>query len=213
MSAQASPLAGRVTVVLVRTGPVSAAAARARVLSAAAEEFGSARPLRLGHEPGGRPRLHGLGPRVQVSLSHGRGFAALAVGTGEPLGVDLEVIRPVPAERLAARWFTATESAWICRQRPDERAGAYFWIWTQKEAAGKARGTGLSAAALRAPVPLPACWPPPPGDGLRLRRSPDGLRRGGRIPVPGVLLSLAAVAGPTPAPPVDLRLRLDTHPG
>ncbi|GHF80956.1 hypothetical protein GCM10018790_68380 [Kitasatospora xanthocidica] len=204
--------ADRVTVVLVRTGRVDAATARARVLSAAAEELGSPRPLRLAHEPGGRPLLRGFGPRVRVSLSHGRGYAALAVGTHGPLGVDVEVVRPVPAERLAARWFTAAEADWIGRRRPGERAGAYFWVWTQKEAAGKAHGTGLSTRALRAPVPLPERWPPA-GDGLRLRRTPDGLCRGGRIPVPGVVLALATVAGRTPAPPVDLRLRLDVHPG
>lgn len=205
--ANALVLRERVTVVVVRTGRMSTDGARASVLHAAAGVLGSTRPLRLEHAPGGRPLLRGLGPGVEVSLSHGRGFAALAVGGTGPLGVDLEVVRPLPADRLAARWFTAAEAAWVGRRRASERSTAYFWVWTQKEAAGKALGIGLRSDTLRAPVPLPDHWPPRPGGDLVLTAA-DGLRRAAALPVPGLVLALAVSGTPTGSAAVDLRLRI-----
>ncbi|WNF28020.1 4'-phosphopantetheinyl transferase superfamily protein [Streptomyces sp. C11-1] len=147
----------RVTVVVTATDGLSNDASRARVLTAAAGVVGvEPGSLRLGHEVNGRPHLFGLGGGAYVSLSHGRGVAALALTGLGPLGVDVEVERPVRAQRMADRWFTEVEAAWV-RGRPErERVAAFFWLWTHKEAMGKAYGTGLGRGGLLRPGPVPA---------------------------------------------------------
>lgn len=118
-----------------------------------------AESLRLGHEPDGRPVVRGAA--VHVSVSHGRGVVAAAAGTDFPVGVDVEAVRRIPVRNLARRWLRAAEAEWIERREPDERIVAFLWLWTQKEALGKARGLGLAGGAgLSRAVWLPESWPP-----------------------------------------------------
>ena len=135
-------------------------AAQLAVLLAA--EVAGVRPerLRLDHEPDGRPVVRGA--RVEVSVSHGRGAIAAAAGPTVPIGVDVEVLRPLPVGMLARRWLRPDESEWIGRCEPADRSAAFLWLWTQKEALGKAAGRGLAGGpGLLVAVPLPECWPPP----------------------------------------------------
>ncbi|KAF4406794.1 MULTISPECIES: 4'-phosphopantetheinyl transferase superfamily protein [Streptomyces] len=202
----------RVTVVVTPTSGLGDRASRDRVLAAAARVTGAGPGrLRIGHEPGGRPVLSGLGPGVHVSLSHGRGFAALALTGLGPLGVDVEVERPVHARRMAERWFTAAESRWL-RERPEEeRRAAFFWLWTHKEAMGKAYGTGLDDGGLLRPAPLPEGRPPrgagrPP---LLLPAPADGeLSVAAPFVRPGVALAVAVLGRHARSAPVDVRLCL-----
>ncbi|MFD3336894.1 4'-phosphopantetheinyl transferase family protein [Streptomyces sp. NPDC058700] len=164
----------RITVVVTPTPGLDAAASRAALLAAATRVHGVAPDsLRLRHDHLGRPLLSGLGDGLWVSLSHGRGLAALALSGVGPVGVDVEVPRRVAAEQLAARWFPAEEAAWV-RDRPEaERDLAFFWLWTHKEAMGKAYGTGLDSGGLERPGPLPHRWPPAPGHRLSPVPGPD----------------------------------------
>ncbi|HEV2343403.1 MAG TPA: 4'-phosphopantetheinyl transferase superfamily protein [Actinocrinis sp.] len=115
--------------------------------------------LRLGHEADGRPVVRGAA--VHVSVSHGRGVLAAAASTDFPVGVDVEAVRRIPVRNLARRWLRAAEAEWIERREPDERIVAFLWLWTQKEALGKARGLGLAGGAgLSRAVWLPESWPP-----------------------------------------------------
>lgn len=107
----------------------------------------------VGREPSGRPYVPGSD--LWVSLSHGRGVVAAAVSDTGPVGVDVERIRPLPALALACRWLSDVDTAWVARHDPPRRVAAFLWLWTQKEALGKARGTGLRGGGLRRPVVLP----------------------------------------------------------
>ncbi|WP_408056656.1 4'-phosphopantetheinyl transferase family protein [Streptomyces huasconensis] len=141
------------------------AAAHTALLHGAARLTGKpADAFRLTHEPGGRPRLTGPAAPPHVSVSHGRGIWAVALAAAGPVGVDVETVeavRPVPALRLAERWLDAAGATWLRGVPPAARATAFLWLWTQKEAVGKARGQGLRDGGLRRPVPVPEHWPPP----------------------------------------------------
>ncbi|AYN39390.1 4'-phosphopantetheinyl transferase superfamily protein [Streptomyces dangxiongensis] len=122
--------------------------------------------IQVAHEPGGRPRLTGPARGLRVSLSHGDGVGAVALGRGPAaLGVDIEPVRPLPATALARRWLGDTPADWIAALPRHERDEAFLALWTRKEAVGKARGHGLRRGGLTRPVAVPADWPPtrPPG--------------------------------------------------
>ncbi|MER5311975.1 4'-phosphopantetheinyl transferase superfamily protein [Streptomyces sp. NPDC002773] len=217
----------RITVVVTPTPALDAAASRAALLTAATRVCGVAPgSLRLRHDHLGRPLLSGLGEGLWVSLSHGRGLAALALSDVGPVGVDVEVPRRVAAEQLAARWFPAAEAAWV-RARPEaERDLAFFWLWTHKEAMGKAYGTGLDSGGLERPGPLPPRWPPAPGRRLRPLPAPGAPPHAGTEPPvrhsvtaphawhsvtapfagPGGVLAVAALGPRARGAAVDVRL-------
>lgn len=106
--------------------------------------------LRLDYGPYGKPFLPGSGTPA-FNMSHSHGIGLIAVGdTSEPLasiGVDIEVLRPVP---------DAPELAAIASFEPDEcaqlqalgetaaRDTAFLLGWTRKEACLKALGSGFS---------------------------------------------------------------------
>jgi len=149
--------------------------------------------LRLDHEPNGRPVVRGAA--VHVSASHGRGVVAAAASTRFPVGVDVEAVRRIPVRDLARRWLRAAEAEWIERREPDERTAAFLWLWTQKEALGKACGRGLAGGAgLSREVWLPRSWPPRGGSALIPTESQYTVKLG---PVPGSpeLAVAAGIAG------------------
>ncbi|GAA1970772.1 4'-phosphopantetheinyl transferase family protein [Kitasatospora viridis] len=145
---------------LVPTGPDARAVARELALCGAAELAGVERRLvRLEHEPGGRPVLAGAAEGLQVSISHGRGLAAVALSRRWPVGVDVEAVRPVPAVPLARSWYAPAEAEWLADRQEELRQRDFFWLWTRKEAIGKALGTGLRDGGTRRPVGLPGQLP------------------------------------------------------
>lgn len=88
------------------------------------------------YTPQGKPYLE-HGPCF--NLSHSGHFAALAI-SDQPVGLDLQDMTHKSSQRLADRWFTAEEAAWINGQ-PDR----FFHVWTRKESVVKALGLGLAA--------------------------------------------------------------------
>ncbi len=94
----------------------------------------------------GKPRLAGGPARADLrfSVSHSGGVAALAFATGREIGVDIEVVRPVPeAGTIAARMCSPAEwRAWDSLAERHKLRGFLDW-WTRKEAFLKARGDGL----------------------------------------------------------------------
>jgi 4'-phosphopantetheinyl transferase len=163
--------------------------------------------LRLVHGPGGAPHLAGeAAGRVSVSLAHSKGLAAAAVTTLGPVGVDVELVRRLDAVALARRWFRPEESDWLATLPAAQRVEAFLSLWTQKEAVGKALGTGLGGGrglrrAVLAPVPLPG------PDGLRLAALPDAGDAGtplsaavARLVAPAVLAVACQHAGAAGAP-------------
>ena len=69
-------------------------------------------------------------PEVHFSLSHTRG-AVLAALAGEPVGVDVEQLRPLRWPRVKARLGT------------DLTGTEFFQLWVRREARAKRRGAGL----------------------------------------------------------------------
>lgn len=82
---------------------------------------------------------------LHFSLSRSRGIALIGVATA-PLGVDVEVIRPMPdSHAIARRFFAPGEAAALAELPAAERLEAFFACWSRKEAFVKAIGLGLAA--------------------------------------------------------------------
>ncbi len=108
-------------------------------------------------DDGGKPRLAGGGPHF--NLAHSADVALVAVADRE-IGVDVERVRPdLDDEALAARFFSPSESAALRALPRVARAGAFFRLWTLKEAYVKGRGDGLARALDSFSVTLSAAEP------------------------------------------------------
>lgn len=94
----------------------------------------------------GKPALGGrLEGSLCFNLSHSDA-AALYVFSDQPVGCDIERIRPLPElEQIVGTWFAPSEAALITSA--DDRAGLFFRYWTAKEAVLKAIGTGVTLLA------------------------------------------------------------------
>jgi 4'-phosphopantetheinyl transferase len=94
----------------------------------------------------------GLPPRIvappqapQLSLSHSDRYIGIALGRGQPIGIDVEGPRPLPdADALAEVVFTPSEIRDFTSLPPGERRRVFLQWWTAKEAALKAEGTGFA---------------------------------------------------------------------
>lgn len=94
----------------------------------------------------GKPRLTQY-PELHFSISYSGHYVMMGISEGEPIGVDIEVLRPVEdAAELMDLHFTAAEQAEIrsggtlgkCVSR------GFLEIWVRKEACLKAFGCGLN---------------------------------------------------------------------
>lgn len=94
---------------------------------------------RCGGTDHGRPSLVAGKKRIQVSISHTRTLAVVALSPGGEIGVDVETAAGVP---LTAELFTAAERA-AAEADPTGRTGRD--LWAAKEALGKLDGRGILA--------------------------------------------------------------------
>jgi phosphopantetheinyl transferase len=98
--------------------------------------------LEVHNEPSGKPVVTGpFSQALEVSVAHKQGLAVACVSDRGPVGIDLEKVQPRGPE-FESIAFTAAE-----RERlpiGEERDTAIARYWVAKEAAGKARGTGLA---------------------------------------------------------------------
>lgn len=84
---------------------------------------------------------------LSFSLSHSGGVALLAVARDGRLGVDIEVLRPLPdVDVIARRMFSPAEYEALAAESAADRCPAFLRVWTCKEAVVKALGGGLSIA-------------------------------------------------------------------
>ncbi len=94
----------------------------------------------------GKPFVPGAPDDLAFNLSHSGDAVLVGVLSGEPIGVDIEALRPLadmPA--LARTVFTAAECAGLEPFDDDTRSQARFYRqWTRKEAVLKALGRGFS---------------------------------------------------------------------
>lgn len=86
-------------------------------------------------------------PRLTISLSHRGGVAICAVASAEvQLGCDLELIEP-HSEAFVRDYFTSEEQAIVDAADEEQRQALVALIWSSKESALKALGTGLREPA------------------------------------------------------------------
>lgn len=89
----------------------------------------------------GKPLLKGkFGLHFNVSHS---GDWVVCVVDDEPVGIDIEKIKPVELE-IAARFFSDDEYKMLMAKSPKDRQDFFFDLWTLKESYIKAVGEGLS---------------------------------------------------------------------
>lgn len=99
------------------------------------------RCLRCGGDRG-KPRLAPPLQGPEFSLSHSGGLALLAVSL-DPVGVDVERVKPIDVDALAAASFAQDERDALSRSPPDARLAAFYALWTGREARLKLSGDGF----------------------------------------------------------------------
>jgi 4'-phosphopantetheinyl transferase len=102
--------------------------------------------LELGATEDGRPVV--LWPRdaawLCFSISHAGEAALVAVARGQRVGVDVEEVQPgLDVVAVAQRALGNEEAQELARESEPRRTQRFFAMWTQEEARGKCRGTGL----------------------------------------------------------------------
>lgn len=84
----------------------------------------------VAYHPTGRPYLKGAD--THISISHTRGYAAVAYSTAGPIGIDIERISD-RVERIAHRFTSVDEAAYIDRHEQSERQQYHLINWSAKE--------------------------------------------------------------------------------
>lgn len=90
----------------------------------------------------GKPEL--LGSRLSFSVARRRGLALIAVAGEGRLGVDLEMRRPLPELDGICTMLHPAERALLAATPESAREDRFYRVWTRKEAALKALGTGMA---------------------------------------------------------------------
>ncbi|MCP4900835.1 MAG: 4'-phosphopantetheinyl transferase superfamily protein [bacterium] len=101
-------------------------------------------------------------PPVDFNLSHSGDLVVFALSVSGPIGIDLETKREAPsAVKLAKRFFSPNEHAYIEALPVEDRAASFLHCWTCKEALLKATGEGLAGGGLRRVEVIPDPTQPP----------------------------------------------------
>lgn len=87
--------------------------------------------VEVAYHPTGRPYLKGSD--VSISISHTKGFAAVAYRHGGAVGMDIEYVSP-RVERIASRFTSQEEAAYIDGHNANGRQGYHLVNWSAKEA-------------------------------------------------------------------------------
>jgi 4'-phosphopantetheinyl transferase len=106
----------------------------------------------------GRPELDGFDDEWSFSLSHSSNVGVIAIAR-DPVGVDVEVVRPRRALERVARRVLADEdfAAWSTLVEP-HRTLAFLRAWTAKEAYLKRLGVGITRGLRDAPSTATQTW-------------------------------------------------------
>lgn len=92
----------------------------------------------------GKPCLQ-LNKPLHFNMSHSMGWALIGISAHAPVGVDIELPRPLADwTALAQRSLSPAEWANLMALPPGRHAGAFLQCWTRKEACLKALGSGLT---------------------------------------------------------------------
>jgi len=114
--------------------------------------------LSFTYGPKGKPALEegqAGGTNLKFNLSHSSELGLYGLVQGEELGIDVELLRPMPdAEQIAERFFSQSERETLRTVPGEAKSNAFFHCWTRKEAYIKATGDGLSMPLDRFDVTL-----------------------------------------------------------
>lgn len=92
----------------------------------------------------GKPFLSDY-PSLRFNLTHSHGRALIAVARDRDVGVDLEKVRPeVDVVRLAKRFLSERDLAFVERGDPAQRHERFLKTWVAREAVFKADGRGMT---------------------------------------------------------------------
>jgi 4'-phosphopantetheinyl transferase len=106
---------------------------------------------------------------LQFNFAHSENLALLAVTNLAEIGVDVERIVPLPnIESLVARFFSSRECVEFKGLSEPQKLGAFFNLWTRKEALLKATGEGIAQSLNTVEVTFL------PGQPVRLLSLPKG---------------------------------------
>lgn len=128
-----------------RTRYIAAHAALRAILARYLDMYPQRIPLE--QAAGGKPYVAAAANlrHVQFSMAGCQDLALYAVALAVDVGVDVEMIRPIPeAGRIAARFFSAAEAGTLQALPENQRLHAFYTCWTIKEAYTKAIGAGLA---------------------------------------------------------------------
>lgn len=78
-------------------------------------------------------------PHIHFNISHAGHYVVCAV-SNEPVGIDIELINPSADMKIAERFFTPDETAYIMAGEQEQR---FYKVWTKKESRIKWEGKGL----------------------------------------------------------------------
>ena len=107
-------------------------------------------PLDFAMAENGKPFL-AAAPEIHFNLSHSRDMALVGVALGVEVGVDIELLRPIPEHAaIAERFFPPSEAEALAAVPEAKRERDFFRRWTRIEAMLKARGVGLYGAGSEA---------------------------------------------------------------
>lgn len=89
------------------------------------------RDKEVAYHPTGRPYL--TDGSYHISISHTRGYAAIAYHRSAPIGIDIEYIS-ARVERIAPRFTHVSEAAYLDVAPADQRSKQLLINWSAKEA-------------------------------------------------------------------------------
>jgi 4'-phosphopantetheinyl transferase len=152
-----------------------------------------ANKLRFEYSEFGKPRLVPTQEQhLRFNLSHSGDLILVAITKGRAVGVDVERIRSVDIDGVAARFFSINEYERLALLTGPGRYEAFYTCWTRKEAYLKARGEGLSIPLNQFDVSF---LPNEEARLLEARHDPGETERWKLLPVsvpPGYVASVAA---------------------
>ena len=109
--------------------------------------------VRLTYGRNGKPMLEGGRGDFEFNLAHCAGDAVIALAVGAAVGVDIELLRPIPnVGDLAHLVFSEAEHREL--EVASDPVGAFLNGWTRKEAYVKALGLGITAPLTEITVSL-----------------------------------------------------------
>ena len=121
-----------------RTRSIAAETLARTVLSGDSMNFAD---LDIAIDAYGKPYLPESG--LHFNVSHSGSWAAVAV-SNEPVGIDIEQIRPIEWQGIARQHFAGEELRALQCETEESRLSTFFTLWTAKESFVKAEGRGLS---------------------------------------------------------------------